>query len=74
MRSTASGLLPLDEFVGKTLMIADFGAPDAGLRQLRATLAAEIIKALDAEGLSVRDAGARTGVAAADFSCAANRP
>lgn len=53
---------------GSGNVFADFGALDAGLRQLRATLAAKIIKALDAEGLSVRDAEARTGVAAADFS------
>ncbi|MFW2828961.1 helix-turn-helix transcriptional regulator [Porphyrobacter sp. YT40] len=53
---------------GSGNVFADFGVPDAGLRQLRAILAAEIIKALDAEGLSVREAGERTGVAAADFS------
>ena len=47
---------------------ADFDAPDANLRQLRAIFAAEIIKALDNEGLTVRDAEARTGIAAADFS------
>ena len=52
---------------GSGNVFADFGVPDAGLRQLRAILAAEIIKALDAEGLSVREAGERTGVAAADF-------
>jgi predicted XRE-type DNA-binding protein len=53
---------------GSGNVFADFGVPDAGLRQLRAALAAEIIKVLDAEGLSVRDAGAHTGIAAADFS------
>jgi len=37
-----------------------------GISQLR--LAAEIIKALDRQGLSVRAAQARTKVAAADFS------
>lgn len=47
---------------------ADFGAPDASLRQFRAVLAAEIVKTLDAERLTVRDAEARTGIAAADFS------
>jgi len=36
--------------------------------QLRALLAAEIIKALDREGLSVRGAHAPIGIAAADFS------
>ena len=42
------------------------GNPDAG--QLKAILAAEIIKALDREGLTVRAAQSRTGIAAADFS------
>ncbi|KPF91184.1 XRE family transcriptional regulator [Novosphingobium sp. AAP83] len=49
-------------------VFADFDAPDANLRQLRAVLAAEIVKALDNEGLTVGDAEARTGIAAADFS------
>lgn len=49
-------------------VFADFDAPDANLRQLRAIFAAEIVKALDSEGLTVRDAEARTGIAAADFS------
>jgi predicted XRE-type DNA-binding protein len=53
---------------GSGNVFADFGAPDAGLRQLRAILAAEIVKTLDAERLTVRDAEARTGIAAADFS------
>jgi predicted XRE-type DNA-binding protein len=41
---------------------------DSDVRQLKAILAAEIIKALEREGLSVRGAQARTGIAAADFS------
>ena len=53
---------------GSGNVFADFGAPDASLRQLRAILAAEIVKTLDAERLTVRDAEARTGIAAADFS------
>jgi predicted XRE-type DNA-binding protein len=53
---------------GSGNVFADFGAPDASLRQFRAVLAAEIIKTLDAEQLTVRDAEARTGIAAADFS------
>jgi predicted XRE-type DNA-binding protein len=47
---------------------ADFGLPDPELEQMRCILAAEIIKTLDAEKLSVREAEKRTGVAAADFS------
>lgn len=42
------------------------GSPD--VQQLKAILAAEIIKMLDREELSVRQAHARTGTAAADFS------
>lgn len=53
---------------GSGNVFADFDAPDASLRQFRAILAAEIVKTLDADGLTVRDAEARTGIAAADFS------
>jgi predicted XRE-type DNA-binding protein len=38
------------------------------VKQLKALLAAEILKALDRDRLSVRQAEARTGFAAADFS------
>jgi predicted XRE-type DNA-binding protein len=60
-----------DEFElvrGSGNIFADFGLPDASIHQIRAILAAEIVKALDAERLTVRDAEARTGIAAADFS------
>ena len=53
---------------GSGNVFADFDVPDANLRQFRAILAAEIVKTLDSEGLTVRDAEARTGIAAADFS------
>ena len=53
---------------GSGNVFADFDTPDANLRQFRAILAAEIVKTLDSEGLKVRDAEARTGIAAADFS------
>jgi predicted XRE-type DNA-binding protein len=46
----------------------DFKHPDADLAQLKAILAAEVIKCLDREELTVRAAYAKTGVAAADFS------
>ena len=46
----------------------DLGFEQADLLQLRATLAAEIIKSLDREKLTVRAAQERTGIAAADFS------
>ena len=53
---------------GSGNVFADFGVPDADLRQFRASLAAEIIKTLDAQALSVREAEKRTGFSAADFS------
>ena len=46
----------------------DLKKKNADVEQLKSILAAEIIKALDREGLSVRKAQTRTGVAAADFS------
>lgn len=46
----------------------DMGRPDAELRQLKALLAAEIVRALDDAGLTVRKAQSLTGIAAADFS------
>ena len=49
-------------------LFRDLGVSDPDLRQLKALLAAEIIKTLDAHGLTVREAQARTGFAAADFS------
>ncbi len=58
----------LEVIRGSGNVYADFGYADADLRQLKAKLAAEIIKALDNAGLSVRQAHARTGFAAADFS------
>ena len=46
----------------------DAGLLDPEVLQLKAILAAEIIKLMDREGLTVRAAHARTGIAAADFS------
>ena len=46
----------------------DLGKENPDLRQFKAILASEIIKALDRDKLSVRQAHARTGTAAADFS------
>jgi predicted XRE-type DNA-binding protein len=59
---------PLELVRGTGNVFRDFkkSSPDAD--QLKAILAAEIIKKLDREGLTVRAAQARTGVAAADFS------
>lgn len=59
---------PLDIIKGSGNAYADFGVEDADLRQLKAKLAAEIIKTLDGGKLTVRKAARLTGFAAADFS------
>jgi predicted XRE-type DNA-binding protein len=46
----------------------DLDIADADVRQLKAILAAEIIKTLDKKGLSVRKAQGLTGIDAGDFS------
>jgi predicted XRE-type DNA-binding protein len=46
----------------------DLRHKNADAEQFKAILAAEIIKALDRDHLTVRAAHARTGIAAADFS------
>ncbi len=46
----------------------DLGNKNADVEQVKSILAAEIIKALDHEQLTVRAAYERTGIAAADFS------
>src|SRR5438309_10263168 len=53
---------------GSGNVFRDLGHENADAEQFNAILAAEIIKALDRERLTVRAAHARTGIAAADFS------
>src|SRR5689334_1091288 len=53
---------------GSGNVFRDLGQKRPDIDQFKAVLAAEIIKALDQEGLSVRGAQGRTGIAAADFS------
>jgi predicted XRE-type DNA-binding protein len=53
---------------GSGNVFRDLGHQNADAEQLKAILAAEIIKALDRERLTVRAAHDRTGIAAADFS------
>ncbi len=53
---------------GSGNVFRDLGPANADALQFKAILAAEIIKALDKERLSVRAAHQRTGIAAADFS------
>ena len=53
---------------GSGNVFRDLGTKNADAEQFKAILAAEIIKALDREHLTVRAAHGRTGIAAADFS------
>ncbi len=53
---------------GSGNVFRDLGHKNSDAEQFKPILAAEIIKALDREGLSVRSAQGRTGIAAADFS------
>ena len=58
----------LDLVRGSGNIYRDFNVADADVRQLKAILAAEIIKTLDRNELSVRKAQALTGIDAGDFS------
>ena len=53
---------------GSGNVFRDLGHKNADAEQFKAILAAEIIKALDRECLSVRSAHSRTGIPAAEFS------
>ena len=53
---------------GSGNVFRDLGLPNPELEQFRALLASQIIKTLDAEKMTVREAEMRTGIAAADFS------
>ena len=53
---------------GSGNVFRDLGHETADAQQFKTILAAEIIKALDREHLTVRAAHGRTGIAAADFS------
>lgn len=58
----------LDLEWGSGNLFRDLGDPEADLKQAKAILAARIIAALDDRGLTMRNAAAQTGFAAADFS------
>src|ERR1700689_471092 len=53
---------------GSGNVFRDLGRENADVDQFKAILAAEVIKALDREHLTLREAHSRTGIAAADFS------
>ena len=59
---------PLEVIRGSGNLYRDFNMADADVRQLKAILAAEIIKALDRGRLTVRKAQSLTGIDAGDFS------
>ena len=59
---------PVEVIRGSGNVYHDLKKENADIEQLKAILAAEIKKALDREGLTEREAQARTGIAAADFS------
>lgn len=59
---------PFELVHGSGNVFRDLGHPDPDAALMKAILAAEIIKMLDREKLTVRAAHARTGIAAADFS------
>ncbi len=53
---------------GSGNIFRDVDDPDAEVRQAKALLAAKIIKLLDAQAMSTRQAEARIGIAHAEFS------
>src|SRR5271170_7720056 len=53
---------------GSGNLYEDFGYPDADVRQAKALMGAQIVKILDREGLSTRQAEARTGISHSEFS------
>jgi predicted XRE-type DNA-binding protein len=58
----------LETVRGSGNVFRDLGRENADVEQFKALLAAEIVKTLDRECLTVRVAHERTGIAAADFS------
>jgi predicted XRE-type DNA-binding protein len=58
----------LEVIRGSGNVFRDLNIPNADVEQLKAILAVEIVKALDAQKLTVRAAHRLTGFAAADFS------
>jgi predicted XRE-type DNA-binding protein len=58
----------IDAVPGSGNVFRDFGYPDADVRQAKALMGTQIMKILDSEGFSTREAEARTGVSHSDFS------
>ena len=68
MTATKRKAAKIETVKGSGNVFRDLGRADAELRQLKALLAAEIVRALDERGLTVRKAESMTKIAAADFS------
>ena len=58
----------LDLIHGSGNVFHDLDLPNPDLEQLRSILAAQIVKTLDRQHLTAREAAHLTGIAAADFS------
>lgn len=59
---------PVETVSGSGNVFRDFGYPDADVRQAKALLGTRIMNILDMDGLSTRQAEARTGVSHSEFS------
>ena len=59
---------PIEIVRGSGNVFRDFGYPDADVRQTKALLGTQIMKILDEESLSTRQAEERTGISHSDFS------
>jgi predicted XRE-type DNA-binding protein len=59
---------PLEIVRGSGNLFRDFGYPDADVRQAKALMGAEIMRILEQDGLSTREAEARSGVSHSEFS------
>src|ERR1700722_8031399 len=58
----------IDDTPASGNVFRDFGYPDADVRQAKALLGTQIMKILEGEGLSTRQAETRTGVSHSEFS------
>jgi predicted XRE-type DNA-binding protein len=59
---------PIEVVRGSGNVFRDFGYPDADVLQAKALVGTQIMKILDEDGLSTRQAEARTGVSHSEFS------
>jgi predicted XRE-type DNA-binding protein len=59
---------PIKVVRGSGNVFRDFGYPDADVRQAKALMGAQIMRLLDEQGISTREAETRTGVSHSDFS------